>query len=132
VGIKDVFKKIWKGVQIAAPFLGIIPVAGAAGVILTAISHFVVKAEDLFDAPGSGVEKAQFVSIEALKVAEAVSGKNFDSPAGRRLIASVRDAEVAVRNAQALYAKVSQDLKEYAENVKEPARDDTDTAVAPV
>jgi hypothetical protein len=125
MGWKSVFKNIWRGVQMAAPFLGIIPVAGTAGIVLTAISHFVIQAENIFTKPGSGIEKAQYVSIEALKVAEAVTGKNFDSPEGRRLIADVTDAEVAVRNAQALYAKVSTDLKAYLDSVKQPAKDDT-------
>ena len=122
---KGVFKKIWQGVQMVAPFLGVIPIAGRAGVIITAISHFVTRAEDIFSNPGSGVQKAQYVSIESLKVAEAVTGKNFDSPAGRQLITDVADAEVAVRNAQTLYAKVAADLKDYLDSVKQPAIPDT-------
>ncbi len=132
MSVKSVFKKIgkaiWQGYQIASPFLGFIPVKGKKGEqfgkALSIISGLVPIIEARLPGPGRGVEKLQELTLEALVLIEAKTGLNFNSPAGRALIASVAQAEVAALNAQALVLRTKEAVKQYMVDMKSPAIDD--------
>lgn len=130
MGVKDVFKKIWMGVQVLAPFIqgaaSLIPGGGPVLLVFQSLSQLITRAETLFPAQGSGVEKAAYFTRQGMKVAEILTGKNFDSPQGIALLDEYAKAEVDVRNAQAHFQIIATKVKDYIASVKEPAKADTD------
>jgi len=132
MSVKSVFKAIgkgiWQGYKIASPFLGFIPIKGKygkqVGQAISIISGLVPIIEAKIPGPGRGIEKLQELTLEALVRIEAETGLNFNSPAGRALIKSVADAEVAALNAQALVLRTKEAVKQYMVDMKAPAIDD--------
>jgi hypothetical protein len=129
MSVKSIFKKIWAGIKVAQPYLDMaasfLPGGAAVSGALHALSAIIVRAEDQFPSQGSGADKAAFFTLEAMKALEATTGKNFDSPEGRALLAEYANVEVMVRNAKAEYALVAQKVAAYIASVKTPAADDT-------
>jgi hypothetical protein len=129
MGVKNVFKKIWVGLQVAAPFIegaaSLLPGGSPAVLAIHALSSLISRAEVLFPKQGTGVEKAQFFTVQGMKVMEILTGKNFDSPEGRALVARYGTAEVAVRNATVELQACIHAVQDYLDSVKAPAKDDT-------
>src|SRR5574343_574000 len=112
--VKDVFKKIWFGIKVAEPYLAM---AGKLlpppfGLILTALDAVIDRAELTFPAQGTGPQKAEFFTINGLKVAEILTGKNVDTPQTRILVGRIGTVSVEIKN---LLAQVEQYKREYAE-----------------
>jgi hypothetical protein len=114
MGIKDVFKKIWLGLKVAAPFIegaaSLLPGGSPAVLAIHALSALITRAEVLFPSQGSGVEKAQFFSLQ-----------NYDNPTGRALVARYGTAEVALRNATVELQACVKAVQDYVDTVKDPA-----------
>lgn len=138
MGLKNAFKKIWLGIKVAEPYLEI---AGHLlpppfGVILTALDAVIDRAELAFPAEGSGPQKAEFFTIQGLKVAEILSGKNVDNPKTRVIVARIGTISVQIKNfktqVQQLeqleqeYRDIVEELKDAMDAVKQPAVNDTD------
>lgn len=130
MSVKDVFRKIWLGLTVAAPYIegaaALLPGGSPAVLVLRALSTLITRAEVLYPASGTGADKAAFVTVRGMQVAEIVTGKNFDSPEGRALVAEYANVEVAARNAQAQLQIVIKKLHDYIDSVNAPAQADTD------
>jgi len=136
MGIKSAFKKLWKGVKVAAPYLGMaamfVPGGSPLGLALLTIESLIEKAEDIFSGQGSGLQKGALVSRESLIALELLTGKNVDNPKTRgivdAIIANVVETKNVVARSQELaesYKELVKDLKDAIDSVKEPAKADT-------
>lgn len=123
-------KALLTGAKIVLPFISASAKEGSKEkVIAEALTHLTDRAADEFPVDASGAERGEFVTIESLKVAEAVTGKNFDSPEGRALLADLRDIDVEIKAAvaplQVKYQEKLTAVRAYIESVKSPAQADT-------
>jgi hypothetical protein len=137
MGAKNIFRKIWLGIKIAEPYLSM---AGALlpppfGTILVALDALIDRAELTFPAEGSGVQKAEFFTVQGLKVAEILSGKNVDNPKTRVIVDRIGTISVQIKNFKAQvqqleqeYKDIVDELKDAIDSVKEPAKSDTTAA----
>lgn len=129
MGFKSGLKKFWLGLQAAAPSIEalatLVPGGGPVALGLRALMQVITNAEVMYPQQGSGSEKAHYFTITGMKVLEAVTGKNVDSPEGRALLAELAAAEVAARNAQTRIKAVVEQLDDYIRSAKEPAKPDT-------
>src|SRR5436189_1664035 len=126
--LSDAFKKIWRGIQVAEPYLS---VAGHLapppfGTILIALDALINTAEAKFPAAGSGVAKAEFFSEKGLQVAEILSGKNVNNPKTRAIVAQIGVITVQIKDFEAQlvgfkdqYQELARDLKEAIDSAKE-------------
>jgi hypothetical protein len=130
--LSDFFRKVWLGLKVAAPFIegaaSLLPGGSPVVLAIHALSSLISRAEVLFPAQGSGTEKAQFFTLQGMKVLEILTGKNFDSPEGRILVSRFASAEVAVRNATIELQACIKDVQHYVEHVKDAAIPDTPNA----
>jgi hypothetical protein len=136
MSVKSLFKKIWFGIKVAEPYLAM---AGQLlpppfGVILSALDTLIDRAELTFPAEGSGPQKAEFFTVQGLKVMEIMTGKNVDNPQTRVLVARIGTTAVAIKNLEAQlvglrdeYRQVVTEIKAAIDAVKDPAKDDTVT-----
>ena len=129
MGAGKFFRKVWLGLQVAEPYINIaaslVPGGGPVALALKAFSALITRAEVEYPAQGSGVQKAEFFTLQGMKVAEIITGKNIDSPEGRALLDEYASAEVMVRNGTAQLQIVIQKFHDYIDSAKAPAKDDT-------
>jgi hypothetical protein len=136
--IKKGFKVIWQGIQVAEPFIGLAGtlLAGTPiGPILIALDALVNRAERDFPAAGSGPEKAEFVTVAGLQVAEIVSGKNVNNPKtrdivarGAGIVADLKNLETLIRQKRDEYTQFVKDLKDAVASANDPAHPDAPDA----
>ncbi len=133
MGIKNVFKKIWMGVKVAAPYLGLAAgiFGGPVGLALLTIEQLIENAEEVITGDGTGAEKAAMVTEKSLAAMEILTGKNINNPKTRAIVGKITDNVVATKNLttqiQLLaedYKKLAKDLKDAIDSAKEPAIDD--------
>ena len=141
MGLKGVFKKIWFGIKVAEPYLSM---AGALlpppfGLILQSLDALIGRAELTFPAAGSGPAKAEFFTVQSLKVMEILTGKNVDNPKTRALVERIGTVSVQIKNLltqveqfKAEYQDIVKELKEAVDSVKESAKADTDLGAPPI
>lgn len=137
MSFKDVFKKIWLGVQVAEPYM---QMAGALlpppfGLILKSLDALIEQAELRFPAQGTGTEKAEYFTEQGLKVMELLTGKNVDNPQTRLLVGRIGTIAVQIKNIETQiqqfrqeYHDVVQELTAAIDGVKEAAKDDVPVA----
>ena len=139
--MKSAFKKIWKGIKVAAPYLGFaaafFPGGGAVALSLLTIENLIEQAEDIFAGEGTGAQKAKYVTAKALAAMEILTGKNVDNPKTRAIVEQIEANVVSTKNLSAQvqllaeqYKKLVDDLKDAIEDAKEPAQPDAPGPVA--
>jgi hypothetical protein len=131
MSIKGAFKKVWQGIKVAEPFLGtagLLLSATPVGPILVALDALINRAEVLFPASGTGVQKGEFVTLQGLAVAEIVTGKNINNPKTRQLVADgvsvaadIKNLRTLIQQKEAEYAQFAKDLQDAIDSIKDPA-----------
>lgn len=131
MSVKGFFKNLGKGfLKGAEVTLPIIAIATPPGSIAARIARVITAATDKAqETDKAGREKLEDVTVEVLAAAEAESGKNFDSPAGRALVQKgiTLDVEIkkhAVEDAARVKAFYDE-FQAYLESIKAPAQADT-------
>lgn len=134
MSVKGAFRKIWHGIKVAEPYLslaGQLLAPGPVGLVLQMLDEVINRAEDAFPAQGSGAQKAEFFTLQALQLLEIATGKNADNPQTRALVGEIGTVTVEIKNLETQiralrdrYVGLAKQVQAAIESAKAPAIDD--------